>query len=80
MDDDGFGNGPLPINVTLTIDDDTARVDFTGTCAQAAGSVNANYAITLSATMYCFRVIVPFSLLQIGARSNRSKSLPPKVP
>lgn len=62
MDDDGFGNGPLPIIVTLTVDDDTARVDFTGTCAQAAGSVNANYAITLSATMYCFRVIVPFSL------------------
>ena len=62
MDDDGFGNGPLAIVVTLTIDDDAARIDFTGTCAQAAGSVNANYAITLSATMYCFRVIVPFSL------------------
>ena len=62
MDDDGFGNGPLPIVVTLTIDDDEARIDFTGTCAQAAGSVNANYAITLSATMYCFRVIVPFPL------------------
>ncbi len=62
MDDDGFGHGPLPIVVTLTIAADEARVDFTGTCDQAAGSVNANYAITLSATMYCFRVIVPFAI------------------
>jgi len=62
MDDDGQGSGPLPIVVTLTVDGDHARVDFTGTCPQAAGSVNANYAITLSATMYCFRVIVPFAV------------------
>lgn len=62
MDDDGQGNGPLPIVVTLTVDGDEARVDFTGTRGQVAGSVNANYAITLSAVMYCFRVIVPFAV------------------
>jgi N-methylhydantoinase B/oxoprolinase/acetone carboxylase alpha subunit len=62
MDDDGQGNGPLPIVVTITIDGDQARVDFTGTVQQAQGSVNAIYAITLSAVMYCFRVIVPFPI------------------
>lgn len=62
MDDDGQGHGPLPLVVTITVEDDEARIDFTGTCPQAAGSVNANYAITLSATMYCFRVIVPFAI------------------
>jgi N-methylhydantoinase B len=62
MDDDGQGNGPLPIVVTITIDGDNARVDFSGTCEQVPGSVNAIYAITLSAVMYCFRVIVPFSI------------------
>jgi N-methylhydantoinase B len=62
MDDDGQGHGPLPIVVTLTVDGDEATIDFTGTCKQAAGSVNANDAITLSATMYCFRVIVPFAV------------------
>ncbi len=62
MDDDGLGNGPLPIVVTLTVEGDTARVDFTGTTEQAKGSVNAIYAITLSAVMYCFRVIVPFAI------------------
>jgi N-methylhydantoinase B/oxoprolinase/acetone carboxylase alpha subunit len=62
MDDDGLGNGPLPIVVTLTVDGDRAKVDFTGTTEQARGSVNAIYAITLSAVMYCFRVIVPFAI------------------
>ena len=62
MDDDGQGNGPLPIVVTLTIEGDRARIDFTGTAEQARGSINAIYAITLSAVMYCFRVIVPFPI------------------
>ncbi len=62
MDDDGQGNGPLPIVVTITIAGDRARIDFTGTAAQAQGSINAIYAITLSAVMYCFRVIVPFTI------------------
>jgi len=62
MDDDGLGTGPLPIVVTITVDGDRARVDFTGTTKQAKGSVNAIYAITLSAVMYCFRVIVPFAI------------------
>ena len=60
MDDDGVGNGPLPIVVSLTIEGNAACIDFAGTAEQAEGSVNANYAITLSAVMYCFRVIVPF--------------------
>lgn len=62
MDDDGQGNGPLPIVATVTIAGDTARVDFAGTAPQAAGSINANYAIALSAVFYCFRVIVPFPI------------------
>jgi len=62
LDDDGQGNGPLPVVVTLTIDGDEARIDFTGSAPQVDGSVNAIYAITLSAVMYCFRVIVPFAI------------------
>ena len=41
MDDDGQGNGPLPIVATITIDGDNARIDFSGTCEQVPGSVNA---------------------------------------
>jgi len=74
MDDDGQGNGPLPIVVTISIRGDEARVDFTGTCDQVQGSVNAIYAITLSAVMYCFRVIVPFAI-----PSNRGTIRPLEV-
>ena len=74
MDDDGQGNGPLPIVVTMSIDGDAARIDFTGTCDQVPGSVNAIYAITLSAVMYCFRVIVPFAI-----PSNRGTIRPLEV-
>ena len=74
MDDDGQGNGPLPIVVTVSIDGDAARIDFTGTCDQVPGSVNAIYAITLSAVMYCFRVIVPFAI-----PSNRGTIRPLEV-
>ena len=62
MDDDGLGTGPVPIVVRITVEGDQATVDFTGTHEQVPGSINAIYAITLSAVMYCFRVIVPFAV------------------
>jgi N-methylhydantoinase B/oxoprolinase/acetone carboxylase alpha subunit len=33
-------------------------VDFTGSAPQVQGSVNANYAMTLSACLYAFRCLV----------------------
>jgi N-methylhydantoinase B len=44
--------------VALTIRGETAIVDFTGSAAQQAGSVNAVYAITLSAVHYVFRCLL----------------------
>ena len=37
---------------------DEVEVDFTGSSPQVAGSVNANYAIAVSAAMYCFRCLI----------------------
>jgi N-methylhydantoinase B len=58
LDDDGLGSGPLPIAVEVTIDGEMAIVDFTGSAPQCAGSVNAVYAITLSAVYYVFRCLL----------------------
>lgn len=58
LDDDGLGSGPLPIRVSVSIHNDEATVDFEGTAPQAQGSVNAVYAITLSAVYYVFRCLV----------------------
>ena len=66
MDDDGQGNGPLPIVVALTIEGDRARIDFTGTCDQVPGSVNANHAITLSAVMYIYKTAFRYGDLRFG--------------
>ncbi len=58
LDDDGIQQGEVPIRVSVTIQDDTARVDFSGSAPQQQGSINAVYAITLSAVYYVFRCLM----------------------
>lgn len=58
LDDDGLGSGPIPIRVKITIDGQRAAVDFSGSAPQQPGSVNAVYAITLSAVYYVFRCLL----------------------
>ena len=58
LDDDGFGETPVKIRAAITIAGGRATVDFTGSAPQVAGSVNANYAMTLSACLYAFRCLV----------------------
>jgi len=58
LDNDGIGNQPVWIRAAVTIKHGEATVDFTGSAPQAAGPVNANYAVTLSATMYVFRCLI----------------------
>ncbi len=57
MDNDGITDTPIKICVAIEIKGDTAIVDFTGTSEQVRGSVNAIYAITVSAVFYTFRCI-----------------------
>jgi N-methylhydantoinase B len=59
LDDDGLSGAPVPIRVRITIRGGRARVDFSGSALQAAGSVNAVRAITVSAVFYVFRCLVP---------------------
>jgi len=49
--------GPIPIRVAVTIGGGRAVVDFTGSAPQVEGSLNANYAITLSAVFYVFTAL-----------------------
>jgi N-methylhydantoinase B/oxoprolinase/acetone carboxylase alpha subunit len=58
LDDDGITTTPVRIAVTIRKKGERAEVDFTGSSPQAAGPVNANYAIAVSATMYCFRCLM----------------------
>ena len=58
LDDDGFDPDPITIAVTVTIRDEEVEVDFEGSAPQCTGSVNAVYAITVSATAYVFRCLL----------------------
>lgn len=58
LDSDGIKNHPVKIAATITIHGDRATIDFTGSAVQAEGSVNANYAVAVSATTYVFRCLV----------------------
>ena len=59
MDDDGQSKRPVRIRVEVRIKGGSAEADFSGTDPQTEGNINANYAITLSATLYVFRCLIP---------------------
>lgn len=61
LDNDGFGEAPIRIRVSLEFDpaSASARVDFSGSSPQVASSMNAVFAITYSAIYYVFRCLLP---------------------
>ena len=58
LDDDGYSAEPVRLRVTIKIGNGHADVDFAGTSAQCAGSVNAVLAIAYSAVFYVFRCLL----------------------
>ena len=58
LDDDGISDRPIRIAVRIKVRGDRATVDFAGSAPQTEGGVNANFAITCSATLYVFRCLV----------------------
>lgn len=59
LDDDGINIGqPVPIRAKITITDNSATVDFTGTSPQVDGPLNMVLSGTLTTVFYCFKAIV----------------------
>jgi N-methylhydantoinase B/oxoprolinase/acetone carboxylase alpha subunit len=58
LDNDGITDWPVRIAAKVAIREDRATVDFTGSDPQVEGSVNANYAVAVSAATYVFRCLV----------------------
>lgn len=74
LDDNGIDDDIVPIHVSITINGDQACVDFRDTAPQQKTSVNAVYAITLSAVNYVFRC-----LLGIDVPNNSGCLIPIEV-
>jgi N-methylhydantoinase B/oxoprolinase/acetone carboxylase alpha subunit len=77
VDDDGFSRERIAIRATIRITGDQAEVDFTGTELQTHGGVNANFAITLAATLYCFRCLVQEDVLYNSGISRPIRVIAP---
>ena len=58
LDNDGITDEPVWIRVAITIANGRAVADFSASAPQVQGSVNANFAVTLAATMYVFRCLI----------------------
>ena len=58
MDDDGVGDKPIPLHVTITVSDDQLKVDYTGTGPQARGPINSAYGMTLSSTYIIVKALL----------------------
>ncbi len=59
LEDDGFGNEDLPIQVCLEVRQSRLRVDFTGTAPQTRGNVNCPLAVTAAGVWYALRCLLP---------------------
>jgi len=77
LDDDGFTERSIKIRVRIRVRGKRAEIDFTGTDPQVEGSVNANYAITLSACLYAFRCLVQDDILYNAGVSRPLRVLAP---
>ena len=77
LDNDGFGSGRISIRVAIRITKGEAVVDFSGTDEQTRGGINANFAITMSATLYAFRCLINDEVLYNDGISRPIQILAP---
>lgn len=58
LDDDGQGDQPLPIRITLTVRGDSLHCDFSGSAPECPSPINAVAAVTRSAVYYVVRCLL----------------------
>lgn len=64
LDDAGANSSePIAIRAAITIEDGTAKVDFTGTSPQVPGPLNMTYSGLLTTVFYCFKAVAGQSIL-----------------
>jgi N-methylhydantoinase B len=77
IEGDGVNDEDIVLAVTVTVEDETIRIDFSDTAGQVAGNVNCPLAVTRSACYFALRVLLPkdipanagtYAVLEIEAR------------
>lgn len=67
LEGDGVSTKPLPIRVRISIRDETAVVDFTGSADASSGPMNCPLAVTAASVFYVFRCLMPRHTPQTAA-------------
>ena len=57
IDDDGITDEPIPLRVSLTIDEDSITADYTGSSPQVRGALNATESFTKACTYLALRCV-----------------------
>ena len=59
LDDDGFSEQPVPLEVRLRLRDGAAELDFSASADQVRGNLNCPEPVVAAAAFYCFRCLFP---------------------
>lgn len=80
LDNDGQGNGPLPVVVQITIDGDRMSIDLTGTAAMVEGSTNCGVPETHCATRVAYKsLVLPDRGMDGGSFRTLDVTIPPRT-
>jgi N-methylhydantoinase B len=58
LDDDGLGQGPLPVQMRIEVAGDSMTIDLDGSAPMALGPVNCGFAQTVSACRVAFKLLI----------------------
>ena len=58
LDNDGLGNEPLLVNLTLTVKKDKMTIDLEGSSPQARGPVNCGFTQTVAAARVAYKLLI----------------------
>ncbi len=59
LDDDGFSDRPVPLEVSLRLRAAAAELDFSASADQVRGNLNCPEPVVAAAAFYCFRCLFP---------------------
>jgi N-methylhydantoinase A/oxoprolinase/acetone carboxylase beta subunit/N-methylhydantoinase B/oxoprolinase/acetone carboxylase alpha subunit len=62
LDDDGVGNGPIKIHVSIERDGDSLVIDFAGSDPQVPGATNSPLCFTQSAAYYATKAVLGWDI------------------
>ncbi len=58
IDDDGLGNGPVDVKLTVRVEGNSMTVDLDGSAPQAAGPVNCGVTQTVAAARVAYKLLI----------------------